>query len=81
MDLKNKESLISAPLNLHLIIRQCEGEKQINMLAGNILSIICSLWAGQHCEATLKTHYGRIQPRKKKEEGEESIWRSGAVEQ
>lgn len=50
------------------------------MLAGNILSIICSLWAGHHCEATLKTHHGRIQQRK---EGKESVLgrRSRAVEQ
>lgn len=46
-------------LKLHLIICWCEGEKQINMLAGNILSIICSLWNGKLREATLETHYGR----------------------
>lgn len=44
------------------------------MLAGNILSIMCSLWPGQHCEATLKSHYGRIQQKK---EGKESIWAAG----
>lgn len=46
-------------LKLHLIICRCEGEKQINMLAGNILCIICSLWNGKLREATLETHYGR----------------------